>query len=215
MLNRYEDYSVWLDKADLPEGNFNHELESWKRDKLYEVYAGEIDECMKQHAIYKIFEMGCGAGLVPRALKKPPIKYLGLDSNFKCVMEACGSNTLPTWLSFHCEDFRKFNLADKFDLACSFAVLKHFSLDEWQIILKKLLSYGHYGLFTLNMSKSDMDDGGVNPGATYHHIWVSEKTLYEAVLKAGHVVNSRKERWRGTQHDVEGWEEIIFTEELS
>lgn len=206
--NKWQDFSVWLDM----DKNYEKEYESWQRDKLFVVYADAIENFKECRKINTIFEFGCGAGFVPRYLRTPIVRYLGVDNSFNAIASA--QTDKEVWMDFVVSDIREYPNIEHFDLACSFAVLKHFSLGEWPAILKKFLSFGRLGLFTMQLSKKDRDDGGFeNDSGPYHHIWITDDNLRGAVFSAGHRVITVSTHWEGMHHGTVGKEVIVMTEE--
>ena len=205
-MGDYPDFSEWLDKK-----RFNHELENWRKDRHFDQYAALVDEARTKEKLDTIFEFGCGAGFVPRHLKGPqfPKLYTGLDKSFLCVQQALketGTEYWP-WLEFKQGDIRDWPEV-QYDLVCSFAVLKHFSLLEFPAIMKKFLSMGRFGLFSTQTAIGDLDDG---EEAGYHHIWVTEKNLHKAIQDSGHSVVWQRPRWSGEWHGTRGEEKYVFT----
>jgi len=74
------------------------------------------------------------------------IKYVGIDKN-PHMLEIARSKNFGKNKLFLRLDIREVT-GRSFDLVTSFGVLKHFSLEEWPDILKKMLSFGKFGLFT-------------------------------------------------------------------
>jgi hypothetical protein len=95
-----------------------------------------------------------------------------------------------------------------YDLVCSFAVLKHFSLYEFPSITEKFLSMGKFALFSMQFSNIDLDDG---EEAGYHHIWITDETLEDVIHKSNHSVVWQRRRWQGEHHGTTGEERFIFT----
>lgn len=167
-----QDYSAWLTPERLAA-----EEALWAEVGIYRLYAEHVMRAVGDHDCRSIIELGCGTGWVPTQLP-PSIEYVGLDANPECVTLAQQKN--PT-RSFFLADMRAFR-SPPFDLACSFAVLKHFALEEWAAVLGKVLSLGRVGLFTMNVGPYDLDD--FEQG--FAHTWVTHMTLSDAVYAAGH-----------------------------
>ncbi len=193
------DFSEWL-----TEERFLHENESWEKDRVFESYAQEINLACHSFKLKTILEVGCGAGFVPGDLD-PVLIYSGMDRNPLCVLAAWNRNPKAEILL---ADIRTFS-HELVDLVCSFAVLKHFSLEEWPVILQKILSLGKYSLFTIQLREERLDDG-----EEYHHIWVQKKDLESAIRQAGHKIVSMKLRWSGTWHGTSGEEWLILTKQV-
>jgi len=170
-----QDYSVWLDSFRLA-----REEQLWAESEMPHLYANRVRQVIEEHGCRSVIELGCGTGWVPTLLPGT-VEYVGVDGNPECLQYA---RQKTTRLFLHA-DIRGLRYPTQ-DLVCSFAVLKHFALEEWPAVLGKVLSHGRVGLFTMNVGPGDRDD--FNEG--FAHTWVSAVTLDRAVEACGHRIRS-------------------------
>jgi hypothetical protein len=177
------DYSRWLTPERLAV-----EEQLWAEGKFYERYAAGIKRLINEGAWIKgVVEFGAGTGWVPTALDDAGIvAYECVDINYDCINLAQRKNSHRDWVFFGVTDLRAVRVPTP-DLACSFAVLKHFKLEEWQQLFVNLFSGASYALFTVatTTGPSCTDD------AEFTHVRLSESDLAVAIAAAGHV-----ELWR-------------------
>jgi SAM-dependent methyltransferase len=191
------DYAQWLSPERLAE---NDPL--WQSDGFYIGYADEVNKLCAEKGLSRVLEIGCGTGFVPQLLNKG-IAYTGLDANAGCIRLSKERNP---GMKFVLGDIR-YTFLGHYDLVCSFAMLKHFALGEWPVIVKRVLKHGSYGLFTMPVGAYDLEDG-----VQFWHLWVTEKTLDETVRAAGHKILWQKARWsdgKGNEERFVATEEVI------
>jgi SAM-dependent methyltransferase len=136
----------------------------WATCGLYPKYAGLLKQTIEllgaRATKPTVIEIGCGTGWVPTLLPEL-VPYTGVDKNPRCLDLAREKNLAHRkWLNF---DVREFTLDFPRDIVASFAVLKHFSLSEWDSIFAKVLSFGHWAVFTLPVSHNK---GGISLAST-------------------------------------------------
>jgi len=158
------------------------EEEDWSETKHYEKYAEIIMTATKLFDLGKSFtllELGCGSGWVPTMLDNS-ITYFGVDKN-EALLEMARKKNNDERIFFR-QDIRKFKMSPRADVVCSFAVLKHFGLDEWEDIFRRMLRMGRYGAFSIQVTykKEPFDDG-----IDYHHVWVTEDMIENCALAEG------------------------------
>ena len=178
-MNTPPDYSVWLDD---PQHLAAEEL-AWGFNQESKAYALWVKRIIDSKHASSVLELGCGTGWVPlqmATLGVKNIRYTGVDGSAGCVKLARTKTTYP----FIHADLRTLELTPV-DIVCSFAVLKHFALHEWDAVVAKVLRHGKHGIFTMNVGR-DFDDFGFG----FPHTTVSLVHLREAVWKAGHEVLS-------------------------
>lgn len=181
------DYADWL----TPE-RLEVEERLWARDKVYERYANGIRRLASQYPIRNVVELGCGTGWVPTALDTLELAdYACIDRNPGCLALARQKNAERAWVRVIDMDIRTASPVG--GLVCSFAVLKHFRLPEWEGLFRRIFSGAEYGLFTMPIADRSMEDG-----VEFTHTWLSESDLAAALSAAGHV-----ELWRDTTDVLE------------
>lgn len=159
------------------------EEELWLAGEHYKENVTRITEVCRTRKLRTVMEFGCGVGLVARALP-PDIEYMaGIDANRHMLERAEARN--PS-LTFVCADIRTLQGAAKADLVCAFALLKHFSLAEWPVILRKILAHGDYGLFNQHALPDDREP--FDAGEDWHSAWPRRSDIIAAISAAGHKV---------------------------
>jgi trans-aconitate methyltransferase len=150
----------------------------WYVTKYYKKYAAVAIKAIDQFKIKDVIEIGCGTGLIPTELPEN-INYLGVDKNPTFLKWARDKNNPNR--KFIQEDIRTLTVDKPYDLVICCAVLKHFSLTEWDQIVKKVLSLGNRGLIEMQVAASDIDNG-----TAFHHVFVSQSRLERAIALADH-----------------------------
>lgn len=192
------DYSEWLTPDRLAE-----EERLWGEVEAYKVYAGLVDEALSLAELDpshqpSVREIGCGTGWVPTAISRE-VQYVGIDKNPRCLALARAKNPGTHFVQ---ADVRDIDYATPADLVCSFAVLKHFGLHEWDALVTKILSFGRHAAFTLPVTDADSYDDGEE----FPHVWINWHHLHRVLEQAGHrVVRSgplagTSEEWYITAH---------------
>jgi len=158
----------------------------WKNHKPYLVNAAEVKQLILDKGITRVVEVGCGSGWVPTVLPTKT-EYLGIDANDTFLGWAREKNS-PKTRRFIKEDVRKLSpawlTAKAFKapgLVCSFAVMKHFGLHEWDKVLKTILSLATYSCVDVQVAGSDF-----NNGTLFHHTFVSQEHADRVIEDAGH-----------------------------
>lgn len=168
------DFSEYLKR----QGKFDIEERDWlKNPGKNDWHAKIVNEFIEKNGVQSIVEIGCGSGETARRLKGFKT-YLGVDSNDDCIYYARGK-TNPRFYGFINKDIRKLNFAP-YDLVMCFSTLKHFGLDEWYDIFKKISSFGRYFIFDIPISDTTKDDG-----IDFHHVWKSTLELNNDIENAG------------------------------
>lgn len=183
-----QDYSVWLTPERLAA-----EERLWKEVAIYRLYADAVLRTCEEEGCRSVLEIGCGTGWVPTLLPSE-IDYTGVDANEGCLALA----RQKSGARFLNADIRGLQHRPV-DLVCSFAVLKHFALQEWTGVLARVLSFGRIGLFTMNVGPFDRDD--FEQG--FAHTWIGQETLEAAVAAAGHRIVD--------QHVIHTFETMVRT----
>jgi SAM-dependent methyltransferase len=154
---------------------------SWRAGGERNAY--KISALQGQFPIQTIVECGCGTGWVPYFLS-PTHPYIGLDKNAHMLGYARVRN--PS-LSFIQGDIHNAaHLSVSADLVCSFSVLKHFSLTDWPVCLRNILSVGRYALFTQHILPNDREPMDI--GTEWHESWPTRSMVEQVIADAGHEI---------------------------
>jgi len=189
------DYSEYL----MDPAHLENEEAEWARQGFYKKNAQYVKDFMEENDLTTVIEFGCGTGLV--ACEIDSCDYVGIDKNPRCIARAKERCTKGV---IECMDMREVGF-ERFDIACSFAFLKHFGLHEWDNILNKMISGSAYGLFAVAISEHDLDDG-----TDFPHTSVTLEHLDLAVAAAGHKILK-------TEHQADsatGYEMLVWTERV-
>jgi len=203
------DYSEWL-----TEERLQVEEKAWLEAGFHKVYARELDEALGRSIAPVILELGCGIGLVPHELidgRLRPCGYYAVDSNDRCLQKAYYRN--KEVIQYVQADIRKlvWNL-DAFDIpqpyvVCSFAVLKHFALDEVVDLLGRILTLAPVAVFSIPISLGDFRDDGVE----FHHSWMNLNCLENMIEIADKEIVRRSTLEGEVLERIESEQEVIFT----
>lgn len=154
----------------------------WQHEKTYLELASRVRRVMNLYSLTSVIELGCGSGYVGGELYKE-FAYLGIDASSEMLELAKTHNPEVYFQQGNIRD-----LGDKHaELVCTFAVLKHFSNEEFPDILKKVLAVGDYALLEMQIAidgPSIADTEGTED--TFHHTWTSKADLLRAIDAAGH-----------------------------
>lgn len=177
-----QDYADWLTPERLAQ-----EEQLWSRDKVYLRYAANIRRLLAQeHMVEYVIELGCGTGWVPTQLDETGIlRYDAVDRNDGCLALAEQKNAdRRHWVHVVKAELR--TVEPSADLVCSFAVLKHFRLDEWHDLFVRWFRGARFAMFTVPIATESKSDG-----YQHTHVWLSEAEVQQAIRDAGH-----EEMWR-------------------
>lgn len=158
---------------------------AWQREKTYIELAKRVRDVMYRFDLRSVIELGCGAGYVGGTLAQD-YDYLGIDGSPLAVYLSDTRNSNAKFRIGNIRDIGN-KLVLHADLVCTFAVLKHFSTEDFPEILKKVLSVGKYGLLEMQITLTgpSIED---NADPEFHHTWTSKEELYACVEAAGHEV---------------------------
>ena len=190
------DSSDWYD----PERAIQEDV-NWLLSGHYRNNIAFILPRMTEAGVTSVIDFGCGSGLVATGLP-PKIDYLGVEKN-EFFLEMARRRNRDR--DFTCWCVRNYEGKVR-DLATAFGLLKHFRIDEWHAILGQVLKHGRYACFDVQLREKEMDDGEV-----FHHTYVSEARLKNALEVAGH---EEVERQVGEQWSAGGqpaWNVLIWT----
>jgi SAM-dependent methyltransferase len=189
----------------------------WLRDQFYFDYAAKILDLAREHGLNTVAEVGCGAGYVGECLQNTGIEYTGYDGS--ALMIEYAKKKFPH-LQFGVHNLRE-NPMDgdgfkPFDLVCSFAVIKHFHLTDWQYALKNTLKFGRSALVQIQLRTNGQSS--VEDGVDVPHNWLNPDAVTAAVEAAGHRVIAMADTGKDTTpympNSMEAWliTEAIATE---
>lgn len=197
------DYSEWLTDERL-----GKEETAWADSKFYLTHAAHISLLRSKFPILNVMEIGCGTGWVPTQLS-PDFNYVGFDKNEKVLEIARTKNLVSRKFLFG--DIRELT-PDSIsplmtpDLVCAFAVLKHFSLEEWDSIFDRIVALAPLGLFTMSVANENRDDG-----VEFHHSWVTKERLFQALQRNYRRLLYSTVAWKGETWEKKIGEEWIFS----
>jgi len=143
---------------------------------------------MEHYDVKSILEFGCGAGHFAAGLPDG-MRYDGVDDNEWMVKKTASriQDRRLFYAAIEVGDIRNFRAhaakASTYALVCAWFFLKHFSLDEWDAIVAKMLSYGRYAAFNVQVADHDYDNG-----TEYHHVYVTRQRLEVAVQRGLHKI---------------------------
>jgi trans-aconitate methyltransferase len=151
-----------------------------------------------------IIEFGCGSGLCAAALQKTDwdVSYLGVDKSPELLKLAKKHVQEDVHWQLKEGDARTWQKDRDFDVAMAWSLFKHFALDEWwEEVAGRLLSFGQYAAFNVQMAPENIDDG-----TDFPHVHVSETLLQRLLFTAGHEEVER-EVWKeyDDRKDVTLW----------
>lgn len=187
------------------------EDELWNAEERYIKYAQIVAEHMRDHSYKTIAEMGCGAGYVGEILHGE-FDYIGYDGSGLMVDYASRKHKWRV-------PFAQRNLRDKpdpktFDTVCSFAVLKHFDVTSWKLILANMLAYAkHSAVIQVQylLSTATIDRPVVNQ-PDVHHVWINMQELTHVASEAGFVVSAVYEQRACPEYMRGGYEATMLFE---
>jgi SAM-dependent methyltransferase len=195
------DYSEWLSPEKLAA-----EETGWADSQLYMTYAAHIALLRTKSSINRILELGCGTGWVPTQFG-PDVEYVGIDKNLDALNIARTKNIeLRHFVQADIRDLNTIKInCPNAQLVCSFAVLKHFSLEEFASVFSRMLSLAPLGLFSMNFSNVVRDDG-----IEFHHIWITMEWLAEILTANKFALIYKTTVWQGLTWEHKTGEESIF-----
>src|SRR5690348_5894946 len=132
-MPKHPDISEFYDEA-----RAQAEQVQWLLSGPYRRYLAFVLPRIERESIRSVIEYGCGSGLVAAGL--PEVHYVGIDKNphfLDMAWKRCG-NSAPLMRRFVCFDARN-HATEPADLAMAWSFLKHFSLDEWDRMVRLVL----------------------------------------------------------------------------
>lgn len=154
----------------------------WAEGQHYKENARRIESVCDKYNLATVLEFGCGTGWIPRVLDPTLLYIAGLDANPHMIALARAKNPHHRFIL---HDIR-YPIAMGGELCCAFAVLKHFSLADWPLVLSNILSRAHYGLFNMHALPDDREP--FDAGTEWHSSWPRRCDIVAAISAAGHIV---------------------------
>jgi SAM-dependent methyltransferase len=187
MSTRLPDYSEWLTHE-----RFKTECEAWHNASFHQVYAEAVEKTLGRSLAPVVLELGCGIGLVPAELRarSRPVVYYGVDANLYCLQEARRTNPEHSFIEADIRDVvHSTDLEDDFDipqpwLVCSFAVLKHFAVQEARELLERIIRMSSVSVFSIPVDKESHNDG-----VEFEHSWLDWLTLNSIIGRADKLID--------------------------
>lgn len=160
----------------------------WRRDGFYIQYAAEIRELMNKLGLKTVLEVGCGTGYVGNELKNE-FDYVGTDGSGLMIQFAREKHPDVKFEVLNIRDMDNPAMVPNhgnIDLVCCFAVFKHFTLEDWPIILSNILGVAKHALIQVQIRQSGHPS--VEDGAEVPHNWISVDELIQFCESIGHEV---------------------------
>ena len=169
------------------------EEKAWLECELYKRNAKQVNDYIIKYDLSTVLEVGCGSGLIPTLIPNK-IYYSGIDNNSYFLEMARKNNKSRIFVK---ADIRSYHIIFRYDLVISFAFLKHFAISEWVDIASKVLQLGRFGIIEVQIAEKAFDNG-----IDFHHTFVTEKMLSEALETAGRKEESRISTFKDKQFEV-------------
>lgn len=184
----------------------------WIQGETWERNAEWLSALLRENGVKTVYEAGCASGLLARALP-PDVAYVGVDNNphfIDWARKRTGELPNRVFLLRDVRNFRWDGPTENVAGVC-FSFLKHFSLEEWPLILKKVIGNLQHGAFTVQVADRSLDDG-----KDFHHVFVTLDQVKEAVKKAGHEIVSTREmnHWTVGEISEPVYELAVWTRKL-
>jgi hypothetical protein len=163
-------YDEWLAKA-----NRLEETEGFwsKLDRK------ELIESIMKHKPETIIEFCCGTGWIPYDLPLQ-VDYTGIDANKGCIELALKRN--PDRRKFLLTDVRTIIAPVDNDMGLGFSCLKHFTLEDWELVYGKLLRSSKKTLTTIYLQPHCCEE----QQHPYIHTAVTEAFMKRVIRENGH-----------------------------
>lgn len=166
----------------------------WAKTKHYEKYAETVLTAGLMFNLgvnFTLLELGCGTGWIPTVLPES-IVYYGVDKHPGLLdLARTKNNPSRKFVQYDIRMFPNEGLTN-IDLVCSFAVLKHFGLHEWEEIFRRMLRLGRYGVFSIQTTRT-IGGEAYDDGIDYHHVWVPYSMVNDCVEAEGKCIRRIEE----------------------
>lgn len=197
------------------------EDESWGRTRHYARNGQAVVDVIERFGTEcRIVEFGAGTGWLARFVLKNAgqfvSRYWAVDKNADEVRVASSKlDRYKQGITVEC-DVRDWEpTASQPEITCAFAFLKHFSRDEWESVLRKMLKCAsRFSLFELNVSHVGeyLDTGPVEDGVRqFPCLSVPNDEALRIVADEGFRVIERTVMASGPQ----GWETLFIVERMA
>lgn len=158
---------------------------NWLMGEAHQKQADTILPWLRQYEVASIVEYGCGSGGFAQKLPDG-LDYTGIDKNSYFLERAKSKAKDNRRRRFIQGDVRNTG-PSSVGCACCWAFLKHFGLHEWNEIVGRILAPAQFGCLEVQIADRDVDNG-----SQYHHVFVTEERLKQAIEAAGHKEIDRK-----------------------
>jgi SAM-dependent methyltransferase len=149
---------------------------TWKEQKGHLEFSGWIRGVMRKYHLSSVIELGCGAGFNGAELAE--FDYLGTDGSPAMIAVAKEHNPEGKYAVANIRNLE----GRSAELSCSFAVLKHFNVEDQREILTKMLAAGRkYALIHIQVT----DGPSINIPEDYNHTWLNRDDLADIITAAG------------------------------
>lgn len=174
------DYSEFLKTP----GMLDYIENEWQRTiHLHKAQAEVINSINSE----SILEIGCATGNLAQFLNG---RYLGFDKNEDCVQIAANKNPDKTFKAGDIRNIRR-TKNQSAQTVVAMAIMKHFGLEEWDEIMKKIISLADsYVIFDMPIAEETFDDGEKHG---HHHVWMSTEDLMNRLDYLGLEVYERND----------------------
>lgn len=162
-------YEEWLAKAD----RLAETEQEWAKMDRTELIAKVMESCPNS-----IVEFCCGTGWIPMGIPAG-VAYTGIDANEGCIRLAEKKN--PT-RAFFIDDVRKFDVIPPHDMGLAFSCLKHFTLEDLDLVYGKLLRASKRTLTSVYMKPQDVEE----QHHAYIHTAITMEHLERIIAENGH-----------------------------
>jgi len=158
-----------------------YEEEQWLATEQWRQNSAFVLPLIQKLQVKTVVEFGCGTGLVARDLPEG-LDYTGVDTNSWFLEKARARNRDRKYFFFQFWDIRTWH-DDVKDLAMCWSVLKHFCLDEWPDILRRILMAGRHCAFNVQTVKGNTP---FDNGTQFHHVFVPASMARTGIDHFGH-----------------------------
>lgn len=176
----------------------------WLRQRRFVQYAQRVIAVMDKYNLKSVLELGCGMGYVGNELHNKGFEYTGTDGS-KLMIDLARKRHPD--LNFHVANIRNLDEYGA-DLVCSFAVLKHFSVNDWPKALRCMLACSWTALIQVQTVTVPTYADDTYPDV--NHIWINDEKLQSEVNHAGFKVLDQLDRVSVSSHASTGVEYLLL-----
>lgn len=192
------DYSAYLEDPK----HLEDEIVAWELPKHVaeqQAIANDVLRVCRRFGLKSVLEVGCGIGWL-KGLLPEEIRYTGVDANACCIEEARKRHGGNFWVC----DVRDLNPVVVYPLVCSFSMLKHFGLHEWLDVASKVLSLGHFAVFTIRLVHGS---GSYDEPTEFHNVWIGEDRMAQLLRDTHSHILWKRPIWQ----EGNKWEGLVVT----